>query len=456
MSFKRYSTYKASGVKWLDVVPSHWEMKRLRYVAALNPPRSEVSDLPGSMPVSFLPMELIGDDGTLRLLNEKKLDDIGTGYSYFREGDITIAKITPCYENGKGALMQGLVNGIGFGTTELIVVRPNPELASGAFLHYLFNSSEFRKLGEGQMYGAGGQKRIPDTFVRDFKAALPPLVEQGAIVDFLDRETAKIDVLVAEQQRLVELLEEKRQAVISHAVTKGLNSEAAMNDSGIKWLGEVPAHWKVVCVRRIIERFEQGWSPDCLGFSAEEGSWGVLKSGCVNWGVFNENENKALPESLEPIPALEVRAGDVLMSRASGSPELIGSVAYVYSTRPALMLSDKIFRLHPSPSINPEYLVAVFNSTCVRAQIVSSISGAEGLANNLSQASIKSFYLVLPPRDEQAAIIAFIKQEVALLDRLSEETKRAIATLQERRCALISAAVTGQIDVRTPVEALAV
>ena len=179
---------------------------------------------------------------------------------------------------------------------------------------------------------------------------------------FLARETAKIDSLVEEQQRLIELLKEKRQAVISHAVTKGLNPNAPMKSSGVEWLGEVPAHWAVTSVRRVVRRIEQGWSPECLGRPATMDEWGVVKSGCVNRGVFVEQENKALPETLAPIPEYEIRVGDVLMSRASGSPELVGSTAYIFSTRPRLMLSDKIFRIEPEPSIDREFFVLVFNS----------------------------------------------------------------------------------------------
>jgi type I restriction enzyme S subunit len=185
----------------------------------LNPTKSEVAELDPNTLVSFLPMDSIGDDGTLTLDKERPVAELLSGYTYFRDGDVTIAKITPCYENGKGAVMRCLTNGIGFGTTELIVVRPKPDEVTGTYLHYVFMSSEFRRLGEAEMYGAGGQKRVPDSFVEDFATGFPPLDEQARIAAFLDRETAKIDALMAEQERLIELLKEKRQAVISAAVT---------------------------------------------------------------------------------------------------------------------------------------------------------------------------------------------------------------------------------------------
>ncbi|MER8899102.1 hypothetical protein NKI35_25645, partial [Mesorhizobium sp. M0676] len=146
-----------------------WEDMRLRFVLRLNPSKAELGGLSEDEEVSFLPMEAIGEDGSVRLEATRRLGDVQSGYSYFRDGDVVVAKITPCFENGKGALMQRLLGGVGFGTTELIVARPRQERLVAEFLNWLFQSAEFRGLGEGAMYGAGGQKRVPDDFVRDFR-----------------------------------------------------------------------------------------------------------------------------------------------------------------------------------------------------------------------------------------------------------------------------------------------
>jgi type I restriction enzyme S subunit len=200
MSLPRYGEYKDSGIGWLGHVPSHWAIKRLRFVAELNPSKSELAGIDRATEVSFLPMEAIGDDGSIDLERTRPISEVETGYTYFRDGDVTLAKITPCFENGKGALMQGLEAGIGFGTTELIVARPNPSEVLGPLLNWIFRSPNFRAQGEASMYGAGGQKRVPDDFVRDFAWSFPPLGEQTAIAAFLDRETAKIEALIAEQE----------------------------------------------------------------------------------------------------------------------------------------------------------------------------------------------------------------------------------------------------------------
>ena len=210
---------KPSGIEWLGDVPAHWEVKRIRYVADLNPSKSEVAKLDRDLLVSFLPMAAIGEDGTLTLDTENKIGELETGYTYFRNGDVTIAKITPCYENGKGARMEGLTNGIGFGTTELIVVRPKPTEVLGTFLNYLFISQEFRNIGESHMYGAGGQKRVPDDFVRNFATAFPQLIEQREITKFIGDELGSFDTLTTEAQHAIDLLQERRTALISAAVT---------------------------------------------------------------------------------------------------------------------------------------------------------------------------------------------------------------------------------------------
>jgi len=213
------SLMKDSGVEWLGEVPAHWEVKRLRNVATLNPSKSEVAHLPRDTEVSFLPMEAIGEDGALNLDRTRPIGEVESGYTYFREEDVTIAKITPCFENGKGAVMRRLHNGHGFGTTELIVARPSDGKVASDYLHLLFTSRPFRRLGEASMYGAGGQKRVPDDFVRNFAVAFPPPEEQTAIATFLDRETAKLYTLMTEARTAITLLQERRIALISAAVT---------------------------------------------------------------------------------------------------------------------------------------------------------------------------------------------------------------------------------------------
>lgn len=443
MSFPRYPRYKDSGVEWLGEVPEHWSLSRTKNLFTLmkRPPLDE-----DDIVTAFR-------DGEVTLRSKRRVDGFTNsihehGYQRVLSGDLVIHAM----DAFAGAI--GVSDSTGKSTPVYSVCQPR-----SPFVNVIYFARLLRHMAlSGYINSLSKGIRERSTEFRWSEAAnvlvaFPPVAEQDVIVSFLDGETTKIDTLIAEQRRLIDLLKEKRQTIISHAVTKGLNPDVPMKPSGIAWLGDVPAHWVITTVRRTIKRIEQGWSPECENRPAEPNEWGVLKAGCVNRGVFVEQENKALPESLEPIRQYEVRRGDVLMSRASGSPDLVGSTALVESDRTRLMLSDKIFRIHLNPAVDKAFFVALFNSRIMRAQIENAISGAEGLANNLPQSAMKAFFCAIPPIVEQKSVSNYLEVESTRFNSLIAEAERAIELLQERRTALISAAVTGKIDVRGLAEA---
>jgi len=163
-------------------------------------------------------MEAVNFDKDLTLSEERNLDEVYKGYTYFKNGDVVLAKITPCFENGKSAIAQNLTNGIAFGTTELHVLRSQDSI-NNHFLYYLIKSDSFMKIGESEMYGAGGQKRVPEEFIKNFLIGLPPYYEQVTIADYLDQETAKIDRLCETVNQTIGRLKEYRTALITQAVT---------------------------------------------------------------------------------------------------------------------------------------------------------------------------------------------------------------------------------------------
>jgi type I restriction enzyme S subunit len=411
-------------------------------VAALNPSKSEVSSLAPDTEVSFLPMEAIGEDGSHQLDQVRSLSDVLTGYTFFKDGDVAIAKITPCFENGKGAVMRNLRNGIGFGTTELIVARPRAAVTTSSFLHWLFSSHAFRQAGEAFMYGAGGQKRVPDDFVRNFATAFPPLPEQHQVVAFLDRETAKIDALVEEQKRLIELLKEKRQAVISQAVTKGLDPSVPMKDSGVAWLGEVPAHWVVMPIR-VAARLESGHTP-----SRSRPDW--WENCTVPWftladvwqirqgaDVIYETEEKVSELGLANSSARRLPKGTVMLSRTAsvGFSAIMGIDMATTQDFANWVCGDKVL---------PEFLLCVFRS--MSGEFRRLMMGSTH--NTIYMPDIQALRFALPPIPEQRNIVEHVRKAVASFDGLTNEAQRGVDLLTERRSALISAAVTGKIDVR--------
>lgn len=436
MSLPRYAEYKDSSAEWLGEVPIHWKLRRLGYF--FEERREKVSDK------DFPPLSVTKLGIVPQLETAAKSDD-GDNRKKVVAGDFVINSRSDRKGSSGAAAQDGSVSLIN------TVLRPATHI-DVAFAHHLLRSAPFQE--EFYRYGKGIVADLWSTSfseMRNIGLAMPDVAEQGLIAAFLDRETAKIDALIAEQEKLIALLAEKRRATISNAVTRGLDPDAPMKDSGVAWLGEVPAHWKVVQLRRVVEAFEQGWSPECEARRIEGDEWGVLKAGCVNGGIFDPSEHKALPPQLEPREGLAVRDGDVLMSRASGSPKLIGSVARLENPPPRLMLSDKIFRLKLSPQTAKDFFALAMKSTPLRAQIQQSIGGAEGLANNLPQAGIKEFWLALPPLNEQVEIVAHIAAESARVSALNHKVQIGIALLIERRAALIAAAVTGKVDVRATV-----
>lgn len=293
-----------------------------------------------------------------------------------------------------------------------------------------------------------GIPHVDGEFLSNLRLPLAPEKKtQQLIANYLDRETARIDALIAGKESMLALLEEKRTALVSQSVTRGLNPNAPLKPSGLDWLDDIPVGWEVMRLKFLLRGIDQGNSPQCHSFPAEVGEWGVLKTGCVNGGVFRERENKALPNTIEPYPESEVRINDVLMSRASGSVDLIGSVAYV-SSQPfsRLLLSDKIYRFRTHPEIiQPAFIVYVMGSSYLRHQIKSVISGAEGLANNIAKSDILEFSIIVPPLKEQEEISTYIENKISKNSLISEALTTSIALLKERRAALITAAITGQI-----------
>jgi len=424
--------------------PKEWRSVRLRYVCEINPAARRVAG-----PIAFAPMDAVGVLGGIRFDQTLEQNDVSTGLSYFEEDDVIVAKITPCFENGKCALAENVPGGRALGSTEFHVIRPGSTVFP-RFLFYAVASAAFREPGEAHMYGAAGQKRVPTDFIKEFLLSFPDNAAQRAIAAFLDVQTARIDSLMEKKQRLITLLDEELQALISRAVTRGLDPSALMKDSGVEWLGRVPANWRISRLKFAVAGMEQGWSPQCDSRAAEMEEWGVLKAGCVNGGRFEESENKVLPPDLEPDPRLEIRPGDVLMSRASGSVDLIGSVAIVPERcRARLILSDKLYRLAPQRRvIEPTYIPVLLGSSIARLQIKLAVSGASGLANNIAQPDVKDIILPVPPCSEQIVLLRSLASHTGKMETRRRAAEGTIALLREYRSALITAAVTGQLDLR--------
>jgi type I restriction enzyme S subunit len=447
--YKPYGEYKDSGVEWMGEIPAHWEVKRIKHVATKigsgKTPSggAEVYLNEGIMLVRSQNVHFGGlrlddvafvDEATDReMANTRVLEnDVLLNITGASLGRCCLARLA-----GRRANVNQHVCIIRPRQTQFDPSALSSALTSNALQAQIFNNEN-------------GISRDALNFVQigNFAVCKPTLQEQQAITAFLDRETERIDGLVAKKERLIELLQEKRSALITRAVTKGLDPNVPMKDSGVEWLGEIPAHWEVFSLRRLIAGIEQGWSPVADDRVAGPDEWAVIKLSAVSKGKFLGDEHKALPAGLAPDRRFEIREGDFLLTRAN-TPEFVGEVCVARGVRSGLMLCDLVYRLNlVTERVVPEYLSFWLLSRAGRYQIEVDARGASQSMVKVSQGIIRAWTVVLPPIQEQRAITEFADRNAARLDALVAKVRTAIDRLRELRTALISAAVTGKIDVR--------
>jgi restriction endonuclease S subunit len=433
-----YSKTKSSGIEWLGDVPEHWEVRRLKFSVKSNPVKSELTGISDDTEVSFVPMDAVGEYGGMNLEKEKLLNEVYTGYTYFLNGDVVIAKITPCFENGKGAIADGLKNGVGFGTTEFHVLRAE-ESCARRFLFYLTISHPFRKIGASEMLGAGGQKRVPEEFIKNLRLGIPPIFEQQAIAEFLDRKTGQIDELIGKKKELIKKLAEQRSALITHAVTKGLKASVPMKDSGTAWLGEVPKHWDVRRIKTIgTIRYGLGEPPAYQ----DEGLLFIRATDIFRGKIVLENMKRIssadVPWSRNP----SVKAGEIIVVRSGA---YTGDSAIVTKGLDGAIAGfDMVLTIQNGCSEFVAY--ALLSKYLLQGQIY--LARMRAAQPHLNAEELGGFHFIAPPVKEQQAIAEYLDGKTGKIDGLIRKTETAIQTLEEYRTALITAAVTGKIDVR--------
>jgi type I restriction enzyme S subunit len=433
MKFKPYPRYKDSGIEWLGEVPEGWEIKRFKYLLKINPSKAEVNHFNKEIEVQFLPMELVNAGGTYELSGIRKLSEVYAGYTYCREGDVILAKITPCFENGKGAFLNKLFNGIAFGSTEFHVLRPLI-IVFPKFVWYTTKTTQFRKFGELEMKGAVGQQRVPDSFIANFYVAEPALTEQTAIANFLDRETCRIDALIEEKNRFIELLKEKRQTSISHAITKGLDPTVKMKDSGVDWLGNVPVHWDIKKIKYLFEIRKR--------IAGEEGYpvLSITQRGIKVKDTISGEGQLAMDYSKYQF----VEVGDFAMNHM----DLLTGYVDISNFHGVTSPDYRVFALTDTNSVDRYFLYLM--QMGYKNKIF--YSYGQGVANigrwRFQTEPFNNFSVPYPNKNEQQQIVDFLDAETSKIDALLQETQVSIELLKEHRTALISAAVTGKIDVR--------
>lgn len=432
-AIKKYDVYRDSGAEWLGDVPAHWEVRRMKDFVAVSPPLKIPHSLLNDELVEFVPMTNVDEGlGIIKQFNFMPLQDVANGYTRFQNGDVIFAKITPCMENGNCALVSGLKHNIGFGSTEFFVFRSYRFLMS-VYLHYFLHNELFRKNAEPFMKGSAGQKRVPRLYMSTHTFPCPPLDEQRAIAAYLDEKTAqidhKIDLLTQKAAQYAQL----KQSLINQTVTRGLDKTAPMKDSGIEWLGEIPAHWEVKRVNDIATR--QRKKNDGL----VERNLLSLSYGKIIRKDFNTSFG-LLPASFETYQIVDkgniiLRLTDLQNDWTSLRVGLVIERGIITSAYLCLRLSRSIY----APFAY--YLLHVYDVLKVFYRL------GGGLRQSMKWEDIKILPFALPPFSEQKAIADYLDAKTAHIDRIIAILNRQIETLRELRKTLINDVVTGKIKI---------
>ncbi|AWV20250.1 Type I restriction-modification system specificity subunit (plasmid) [Roseomonas mucosa] len=435
MSVRQYPSYKDSGIPWLGDVPADWPIVRLKKIFSERDERSlkgeevllSVSAYTGVRPRS----EIVDADDYLT-----RADSLA-GYKIVNKDDLVV-NIMLAWNRGLGVSEhEGIVS------PAYCVFSPNTAL-DPTFANYVLRSNEYIAYYKAHSTGViDSRLRIyPDKFL-GLTCALPPRPEQLAIAAFLDRETGKIDALVAEQEWLIALLKEKRQAIISQAVTKGLDPNVPMKDSGVEWLGEVPAHWQVVPLMRLT----QPDRPIMYGIVLPGPDVGegvpILKGGNVKPSRMNlESMARTTPEIEAPFARARLRQGDLAYSIRG----TISDCEIVPVELNNANITQDVARIAPRHDVDPRWLRFALLSEPVKESLACGSLGAAVRGINIFD--LKRARIPTPPEAEREKIAEHLTYVISEFEHLSLEAERAITLLRERRSALISAAVTGKIDVR--------
>jgi type I restriction enzyme S subunit len=435
-------------VEWLGEVPGHWAVVPLKYVVEMRS-----GGTPSKERVDYW-------NGTVSWASSKdlKVDELYDTVDHVTELAVLDGAAAVVAAGASLVVVRGMILAHSFPVVramrpmainqDLKAVLPRESL-DGRFLPWLLRGSARESLSRLDE-AAHGTKALRMEAWTSMELPIPPVHEQVSISEFLDRETAKIDALVAEQERLITLLKEKRQAVISHTVTKGLNPEAPMKDSGVDWVGPIPAHWTVTPLKGLTE---QG-RPIMYGIVLPGPDVGVgipiLKGGNVKAHRMNLDALARTTEEIEaPYARARLRTGDLVYS-------IRGTIGDCEEVPPALEncnITQDVARIAPRGDVSVSWLRFALLSHPLQEHLACGSLGAAVRGINIFD--LKRVPVPTPPSEEQVAIAGYLANACAMIDTLITEAEKSESVLIERRSALITAAVTGQIDVRglAPAEA---
>ena len=419
--YKSYPAYKPSGVEWLGESPAHWEVKRLKYVAPTR--NAKLDNKPED--TIYVGLENI-ESWTGKLLLDNQADTVDSTVVTFSPGDVLFGKLRPYLAKAAHPDFNGTATG------EVLVMRPTIDLSQSYLTFCLLNEPWIHWV-DTLTYGARMPRVSPDEVASSF-IPLPPLPEQRAIADFLDRETARIDELVSKKERFIELLQEKRSALITRAVTRGLDPDAPMKDTSVEWLGEIPAHWEVKRLKYLADFIN--------GAAFNPAEWATEGTPIIR--IQNLNGGDDFNYTTRKLPAKYVsQEGELLFGWSGNRGTSFGP--FLWSRKGEYYVNQHIFRVLPL-DVTKEWFYWALKA--VTFHVERQAHGIIGIVH-ITREELGAIYIpTIPSVSEQESIAAFLNRETAKIDALVSKVRKAIDHLKELRTALISTAVTGRIDVR--------
>lgn len=435
--YQKYAEYQDSGVEWLEQVPKNWEIIKIKHLSSVKRgasprPIDDPKYFDDNGEYAWVRIADVSASDTYLLNTTQTMSDLGSSLSVKLEPNELFLSITgtvgkPCINKIKACIHDGFV------------YFPDLKIPN-KFLFYVFAGEQAYK-GLGKM---GTQLNLNTDTVGDIKVALPKSIEDiQNIINFLDHETAKIDTLIAKQEKLIELLKEKRQAVISHAVTKGLNPDVVMKDSGVEWLGQVPEHWQLVPLKYLCT-FSGGGTPtkDNLSYWTDGNiPWVSPKDMKTFW--ISETQDYITEKAVKESSTNIVEQNSLLMVVRSGI--LQRTIPIAINTVPVTMNQD-MKALKFGKRVLVEYIANLIHGNTAQLLLEWSKEGAT--VESIEHEYLANSFIPVPSLKEQEEITQVIAKKMKVYAELTEKAELQITLLQERRTALISSAVTGKIDVR--------
>ncbi|MGB9497352.1 MAG: restriction endonuclease subunit S [Dissulfuribacterales bacterium] len=437
---KPYPKYKDSGVEWIGEVPEGWEVKKIKHSTYVKG-RVGWHGLNSNDFINEGPFLVTGTDFSNGRIDWNTCYHVSVEhydkdpFIQLKENDLLITKDGSI---GKVAIVQSL-EGQATLNSGIFVTRPLKNQYLTAYLYWVLNSSVFVNFIDYNKTGSTVLHLYQDTF-ENFSFPLPLIQEQKAICYYLDRKTAQIDNLISTKQKLIELLKEERAAIINQAVTKGLNPDAPMKDSGIEWLGEIPAHWEVKRMK-YVARITLGK----MLTNVDKGGYHYrpyLRAQNINWEKVNVEDVKKMWFSKDELRQYRLNKNDLLVSEGGE----VGRTSIWNEEIEECYIQNSVHKVTMEPTNDPFfflYTFCLYGEKGVFESVVSRISIA-----HLTKEKLKEIPFPMPPTDEQRRISKFIRSETTKIDQTISNIAKQIDLLQEFRTALISEVVTGKIDVR--------